>query len=104
MWYWADNSSPAKMRPDGWLGSNMFRGREIHDLRSLNRVLGDGGLVLAKRKPFDLLAERLFLLVGATEHQLNFFWPRLPSGIAMASGWFKRRDLVCRFRFSTPKG
>ena len=73
MWYWADNSSPAKMRPDGWLGSNMFRGREIHDLRSLNRVLGDGGLVLAKRKPFNLLAERLFFTSRGDRTPIELF-------------------------------
>ena len=44
---------------DLWLGSNITQKREILDLLSLNRVLGDVSLVLEKRKPFDFLAERL---------------------------------------------
>ena len=44
---------------DLWLGLNMTQKREILDLLCLNRALGDVSLVLAKRKPFDLLAERL---------------------------------------------
>ena len=41
---------------------------------------------------------------GATEHQLNFFSPVSPIGMLMSSGWFKRRNSVCRFCISTPTG
>ncbi|MFM9114673.1 MAG: hypothetical protein ACKOU6_00735 [Planctomycetota bacterium] len=48
---------------DLWLGSNITQQREILDWISLNRVLGDVTLVVAKRKPFDFLAERLIFTV-----------------------------------------
>ncbi|GAB4138394.1 MAG: hypothetical protein Tsb009_06590 [Planctomycetaceae bacterium] len=44
-----------------WRGSNFAVRREILNCVSLNRTLGDLSLVLAKRKPFDFLAERPFL-------------------------------------------
>ena len=44
---------------DLWLGSNITQKREILDLLCLNRTLGGVSLVLAKRKPFDFLVERL---------------------------------------------
>ena len=44
-----------------WRGSNFAVRREILNCVSLNRTLGDLTLVLAKRKPFDFLAERPFL-------------------------------------------
>ena len=44
---------------DLWLGSNITQKREILDLLCLNRAIGDVSLVLAKRKPFDFLVERL---------------------------------------------
>jgi site-specific DNA recombinase len=42
-----------------WRGSNIERKREILDLVCLNRALSDVNLVTTKRKPFDVLAERL---------------------------------------------
>ena len=44
---------------DLWLGSNITQKREILDLLCLNRAISDVSLVLAKRKPFDFLVERL---------------------------------------------
>ena len=44
-----------------WRGSNLARKREILEVVSLNRMLGDVSLVLTKRKPFDFLIERPFL-------------------------------------------
>ena len=42
---------------DIWCGSNTAVRREILDCVCLNRTLGDVSLCLAKRKPFDILAE-----------------------------------------------
>jgi hypothetical protein len=42
---------------DAWRGSNTAVRREILDCVCLNRTLGDVSLCLAKRKPFDILAE-----------------------------------------------
>ena len=42
-----------------WRGSKMDQKREILESVSLNRMLGDVTLVVAKRKPFDELAKRL---------------------------------------------
>ena len=44
-----------------WRGSYFAVRREILNCVSLNRTLGDLTLVLAKRKPFDFLAESPFL-------------------------------------------
>jgi len=44
---------------DIWHGSNWNRRREVLECVSLNRALSDVSLVLTKRKPFDVLAERL---------------------------------------------
>ncbi len=46
---------------DVWRGSNNAVRREILDAVCLNRCLNDVSLVLTKRKPFDMLAERPFL-------------------------------------------
>lgn len=42
---------------DVWRGSNNALRREILDCLCLNRTLSDVSLCLAKRKPFDVLAE-----------------------------------------------
>ncbi|MHB8973292.1 MAG: recombinase zinc ribbon domain-containing protein [Pirellulaceae bacterium] len=42
-----------------WLGSNNSQKREVLDLLCLNRAMSDVSLLLAKRKPFDFLSERL---------------------------------------------
>jgi hypothetical protein len=47
-----------------WRGSNSAVRREIVESVSLNRTLSDVTLVLEKRKPFDLLAERPLLKIG----------------------------------------
>jgi DNA invertase Pin-like site-specific DNA recombinase len=47
-----------------WRGSNSAVRREIVECVSSNRTLSDVTLVLEKRKPFDLLAERLSLKIG----------------------------------------
>jgi len=44
---------------DAWRSSNNARRREILDLVCLNRALGDVNLVTQKRKPFDVIVERL---------------------------------------------
>ena len=44
-----------------WHGSNSATRREILECVSLNRTITDTSLVLTKRKPFDILAERPFL-------------------------------------------
>ena len=44
---------------ESWLGSNNCQEREILDLLCLNRAMSDVSLLLAKRKPFDFLSERL---------------------------------------------
>ncbi|MFO8014269.1 MAG: recombinase family protein [Phycisphaerae bacterium] len=44
---------------DIWHGSNWRYRREVLECVSLNRTLSDVSLVLTKRKPFDVLAERL---------------------------------------------
>ena len=44
-----------------WRGSNNAIRREILDAVCLNRTLSDVTLVAAKRKPFDVFAERLDL-------------------------------------------
>ena len=44
-----------------WRGSNSAARRELLDCVSLNRTLSDVSLYLAKRKPFDIFAERPFL-------------------------------------------
>lgn len=49
---WSQNAA------DLWLGSNITQKREILDLICLNRRLSDVSLVLTKRKPFDVFAER----------------------------------------------
>ena len=54
---------------DIWLGSNFSARREILDCVSLNRELTPQGLVLSKRSPFDLLAERASCHFGRGE------WP-----------------------------
>ena len=41
-----------------WRGSKMLEKREILESVSLNRMLGDVSLVIAKRKPFCELAKR----------------------------------------------
>ncbi|MBM3273148.1 hypothetical protein FJY94_07900, partial [Candidatus Kaiserbacteria bacterium] len=41
-----------------WRGSKMLEKRELLETVSLNRTLGDVTLVVEKRKPFDILAER----------------------------------------------
>ena len=41
-----------------WRGSKMLEKREILESVSLNRMLGDVSLVIAKRKPFDNLVKR----------------------------------------------
>jgi hypothetical protein len=42
-----------------WLSSNNRQKREILDLLCLNRAMSDVSLLLANRKPFDFLSERL---------------------------------------------
>ncbi|MGE3778394.1 MAG: hypothetical protein AB7F89_14500 [Pirellulaceae bacterium] len=42
-----------------WRGSKIAEKRELLETVSLNRTLGDVTLVVEKRKPFDILAERL---------------------------------------------
>ncbi len=49
---------------DIWHGSNWRRRREVLECISLNRTLSDVSLALAKRKPFDVLAERPSLRFG----------------------------------------
>jgi hypothetical protein len=44
---------------DIWHGSNWSRRREVLECVSSNRALSDVSLCLVKRKPFDILAERL---------------------------------------------
>ncbi len=44
---------------DIWHGSNWSRRREVLECVSSNRLLSDTSLVLVKRKPFGVLAERL---------------------------------------------
>ncbi len=44
-----------------WRGSNSAGKREVLDCVSLNRTLSDVSLYLARRKPFDIFAERPFL-------------------------------------------
>ena len=44
--------------PDIWLGPNGAARREILGKICLNRTVTDVSLCLAKRKPFDALAER----------------------------------------------
>ena len=44
-----------------WRGSNSAVRRELLDCVSLNRTLSDVSLVIARRKPFDIFAERPFL-------------------------------------------
>lgn len=44
-----------------WRGSNSALRRELLDCVSLNRTLSDVSLYVAKRKPFDVFAERPFL-------------------------------------------
>ena len=46
---------------DIWRGSNFAVRRQILDCVSSNRTLSDVSLVITKRKPFDLLAERPLL-------------------------------------------
>lgn len=52
---WSQNAA------ETWRGSNNAIRREILDAVCLNRVLSDANLVTTKRKPFDILAERLDL-------------------------------------------
>gem|GEM_PF-4314852 len=52
---------------DIWHRSNSQDKRQIVDCVSLNRTLSDVTLVLAKRSPFDYLAERPFLKDGRGE-------------------------------------
>ena len=49
---------------DIWKGSNFASCRTILECVSSNRTLDDVTLVLAKRSPFDWLAERRFLKNG----------------------------------------
>jgi len=44
-----------------WRGSNSTAKRELLDCVSLNRTLSDVSLYIARRKPFDIFAERPFL-------------------------------------------
>ena len=44
-----------------WRGSNSATRRELLDCVSLNRTLSDVSLYIARRKPFDIFAERPFL-------------------------------------------
>jgi hypothetical protein len=62
-----------------WLGSNITQKREILDLICLNRALSDVSLVLTKRKPFDVFAERLDLKKSRGDCQT--FEPLVPEFI-----------------------
>ena len=57
---------------DIWLGSNFPARREILDCVSLNRELTPQGLVVTKRSPFDLLAERASCNFGRGDRRPTF--------------------------------
>ena len=66
--------------PEIWRGSNITARREILETTCSNRTLTDVSLCLAKRKPFDILAERPEIEGGTPcRIQTCDFWLRTPS-------------------------
>ena len=66
--------------PEIWLGSNITARREILEAICSNRTLTDVSLCLAKRKPFDILAERPSVQIGTPcRIQTCDFWLRRPA-------------------------
>lgn len=69
-----------------WRGSNNTVRRQILDSVCLNRTVGDLSLVLEKRKPFDIFAERLDL--KNSRDNCRIFEPWTPARDAFATAFF----------------